>query len=124
MDRGPNWLLVKVHSNQEGPLDDVPLAERVWHLMEEHFVYRLVLELDEVDVLDNLVIRQLGRVDHECATTAASCGYAGCRVTTGGVSCGTVWVTCSIEWQSQRGGVRILSPHKLRKEALRETPGN
>jgi anti-anti-sigma regulatory factor len=64
VDRGPNWLLVRVRSNHDGSPDNEPLAERLWHLMEEHFVYRLALELDEVEVLDNLVIRQLGRLDH------------------------------------------------------------
>ena len=63
VDRGPNWLLVRVRSNRDGPLDDEPLAERLWHLMDEHLVYRLALELDEVEVLDNRVIRQLGRLD-------------------------------------------------------------
>jgi anti-anti-sigma regulatory factor len=32
--------------------------------MEEHGVYRLVLELDEVKMLDNVVIRQLGLLHH------------------------------------------------------------
>ena len=64
VDRGPNWLLVRVRSTHDGPLDDEPLAERLWHLMDEHFVYRLVLELDGVEVLDDLVIRQLERLDH------------------------------------------------------------
>lgn len=63
VDRGPNWLLVRVRSNHDGPLDDESLAERLRHLMEKHFVYRLVLELDEVKVLDDLVIRQLERLD-------------------------------------------------------------
>jgi hypothetical protein len=64
LDRGPDWLLVKVRRTHDGPLEDEPLAEPLWHLMEEHFVYRLALEFDEVEVLDNRVIRQLGRLDH------------------------------------------------------------
>jgi len=64
VDRGPNWLLVKVRRNYDRPLEDEPFAQRLWDLMEEHFVYRLVLELDQLEVLDDFVIRQLGRLDH------------------------------------------------------------
>jgi len=63
VDRGPNWLLVRVRSLHDGPLNDEPLAKWLWHLMEEHSTYRIALELDEIEVLSNVLIRQLARLD-------------------------------------------------------------
>jgi anti-anti-sigma regulatory factor len=90
IERGPDSLLVRVLDLARGgdpsdgedaapdeaanedfePGDDgyagEPLAERLWRLMDEHGLYRLVLELDEVDVLDSVAARQLGLL-HEFA---------------------------------------------------------
>jgi anti-anti-sigma factor len=63
VERGPDWLLVRVRGfcstkNSESP----PLADSLWRLLEQHFTYRLVLELDEVEVLDSELIGQLNRL--------------------------------------------------------------
>lgn len=59
VQRGPDWLLVRVRTvdlvDSEGP----ELAERLWCLLEQHFTYRLVLELDEVQSLNSYLIGQL-----------------------------------------------------------------
>jgi anti-anti-sigma regulatory factor len=60
VERGPNWLLVRVHNAPDEPFEDELLAERLWHLMEEHCAYRMVLELDDVVELDSVQVRQLG----------------------------------------------------------------
>jgi anti-anti-sigma factor len=58
VDRGPDWVFVRVHP-RDG-FDDAPgLAQSVWALLEQHFTYRLVLELDEVALLHSPVIGQL-----------------------------------------------------------------
>jgi anti-anti-sigma factor len=60
VERGPDWLLVRV-----GGLDAVnpaPLADEVWDLAQKHFVYRIVLELDRVEVLDSHLIGELLRL--------------------------------------------------------------
>ncbi|NOY29985.1 MAG: STAS domain-containing protein [Planctomycetes bacterium] len=56
VDRGPDWLFVKIRP-EEHRLEDV--AERLWALLEKHFIYRLVLEMDEVDFLPSLLMGQL-----------------------------------------------------------------
>ena len=43
VDRGPDWLFVRLHDDSQ-PSDN--LADRLWQLMEKHFVYRLVLEME------------------------------------------------------------------------------
>jgi len=59
VDRGPDWLFVRVRC-PELPVDDLPpLAETVWKLMSQHFCYRLVLELDEVRLLHSRLVGQL-----------------------------------------------------------------
>jgi len=56
VDRGPDWLFVRLRPNQER-LDDI--ADRLWELMNQQFVGRLVLEMDEVDFLSSLLMGQL-----------------------------------------------------------------
>ena len=56
VDRGPDWLFVRLRPDAHH-LDDV--AERLWTLLEKHFIYRLVLEMDEVELLPSLLIGQL-----------------------------------------------------------------
>ena len=58
VDRGPNCLLVKI-KGLEDSADAPPLARKLWSLLEQHFTYRLVLEMDEVDLLDSHLIGQL-----------------------------------------------------------------
>lgn len=58
VERGPDWLFVRVRNlAPEDP--DASLAERLRRLLQQHFTYRLVLELNEVEVLDSLLIGQL-----------------------------------------------------------------
>ena len=56
VDRGPDWLFVRLHPDLED-LDVV--ADQLWALMGQHFVYRLVLEMDEVEFLPSRLMGQL-----------------------------------------------------------------
>jgi anti-anti-sigma factor len=59
VDRGPNWLFVKVRGPKGDSWDASRLAERVWALLEEHFADHLILELDELGVLSSSFLGQL-----------------------------------------------------------------
>ena len=59
VERGPDWLLVRVRHLDLGKSDYPLLAEQIWSLLEQHFVYRLVLELDQVPMLNSGMIGQL-----------------------------------------------------------------
>jgi anti-anti-sigma factor len=59
VERGPDWLLVRVASLDAADPDGPPLAEQVWSLLQQHFTYRLVLELDQVRLLTSRLIGQL-----------------------------------------------------------------
>jgi len=57
--RGPGWLLVRPSCPSEDLPENPPLADQLWTLLERHFVYRLVLELDEVKIVNSHLIGQM-----------------------------------------------------------------
>jgi anti-anti-sigma regulatory factor len=59
VERGPDWLLVRVANLDSAEPDSPPLAERIWRILQQHFTYRLVLELDQVRLLTSRLIAQL-----------------------------------------------------------------
>lgn len=59
VERGPDWLFVKVFCTESRSEPAPPLAEHIWSLLEQHFTYRVVLELDQVDVIRSHLIGQL-----------------------------------------------------------------
>ena len=59
VDRGPDWLLVKVLALDEDRSASPQLADRIWQLLEQHFTYRVVLEMDQIATLDSHAIEQL-----------------------------------------------------------------
>jgi anti-anti-sigma factor len=63
VERGPDWLLIRVHDLVEDCFSPPLLAEQVWTLAQQHFTYRLVLELDRIKVLNSCLIGQLIQLD-------------------------------------------------------------
>ncbi len=59
IDRGPDWLLVRPRRLEADPATPPMLADAIWGLAEEHFIYRIVLEMDQVKILDSHLIEQL-----------------------------------------------------------------
>jgi anti-anti-sigma factor len=56
VSRGPDWLFVRLHP---GSLEPHRVADKLWSVADRHFVYRLVLEMDEVDMLPSWLMGQL-----------------------------------------------------------------
>jgi anti-anti-sigma factor len=56
VDRGPDWLFMRLHPGKQDP-DGV--ADKLWSLADRHFIYRLVLEMNEVDMLPSRLMGQL-----------------------------------------------------------------
>jgi anti-anti-sigma factor len=63
VDRGPGCLLVKLRNPEPDASESPPLADELWSLLERHFTYRLVLELDEIDLLYSHLLGQLVLLD-------------------------------------------------------------
>jgi anti-anti-sigma factor len=59
VERGPDWLIVSVRSEHDNEWDTPPLAESIWHLVEQNFTYRLVLDLSNVSMLHTSLVGQL-----------------------------------------------------------------
>lgn len=58
VERGPGWLIIRVHPS--GQSCEAPeMADRVWSILNTHFVYRLVLEMDEIEILPSHLMGQL-----------------------------------------------------------------
>lgn len=55
VDRGPDWLFLRLQpgANPTG------VADKLWSLADRHFTYRLVLEMEDVDVLPSDLMGQL-----------------------------------------------------------------
>lgn len=58
-DRGPDWLFVRLRVDSDSYYTSPNIADRVWSILQQHFVYRIVLEMDDVEVLSSHVIGQL-----------------------------------------------------------------
>ncbi len=60
VERGPDWMFVRVNPPEGKTWDDAPpLAEAVWAILEQNFIYRVVLELDQITLLRSCLIGQL-----------------------------------------------------------------
>lgn len=59
VERGPDWLLVRVRNLSSVSHETSSLAARLWALLQQHFTHRLVLELDETVRLDRQLVEEL-----------------------------------------------------------------
>ena len=79
VDRGPNWLFVKLRAKNK-PLAEVPqIAEKLWSISSRHFIYRLVLELEELDELRSGLMGQLVLLQErlgQCGGALRICGLS------------------------------------------------
>lgn len=64
VDRGPDGLWVRIVGPTSGASDSQSLADDLWSLLEQHFVYRLVLDVEKIDLSDRRLVDQLSNL-HE-----------------------------------------------------------
>ena len=80
VDRGPNWLFVKLRAKKKDPLPEVPqFAEKLWSISSRHFIYRLVLELEELEKLPSGLMGQLVTLQKrlaQCGGALRICGLS------------------------------------------------
>jgi anti-anti-sigma regulatory factor len=105
VDRGPNWLFVKLQP-KNGFASELPeLADRLMAMAAQHFTYRIVLELDELRSMPGAMIEQL-RVLHdrlaECGGALRLCGLT--------AKCAETLRKCDLE--------SVLPNHATRQEAV------
>jgi anti-anti-sigma regulatory factor len=59
VDRGPDGLWIRVGRPDPEFPPSAPLADEIWSLLQCHLAHRLVLELEEIEVLNSDLIGQL-----------------------------------------------------------------
>ena len=59
LDRGPDWLFVRLRPPAKGIGAEFDLAETIWEKLDQAFCYRLVLEMDDVPRLQSWIVGQL-----------------------------------------------------------------
>jgi anti-anti-sigma factor len=59
VERGPDWLIIKIKNLVEDVESSPPLADRIWDIMQQNLTHRLLLELDKIPVLNSYLISQM-----------------------------------------------------------------
>lgn len=62
VERGPDWLFVRVESDPTTTGPASSLADTIWGMIREHHASRVVLELDRVDAIDEPLIGAIAEV--------------------------------------------------------------
>lgn len=62
IDRGPDWLFICLQGHEPFDAAGIELAARVWQLVDQEFVNRLVLEMDNVPILRSELVGELVRL--------------------------------------------------------------
>lgn len=69
LDRGPDWLFVRLRPPRHGDTHEVAMAEALWEMMDQSFTHRLVLEMDDVWLLRSWMIGELVKLHKRVATS-------------------------------------------------------
>lgn len=64
VERGPNCLVLQMHTENSVSNDGLHLADTIWMILEKHFVYRVVIEMERVDELSDYLLRELIALSH------------------------------------------------------------
>ena len=79
VDRGPNWLFVKLRSKDEAKQSVPQIADKLWSISTRHFIYRLVLELEDLDEMPSGMMGQLVLLQSrlaQCGGALRICGLS------------------------------------------------
>ncbi|HZL89025.1 MAG TPA: STAS domain-containing protein [Pirellulaceae bacterium] len=77
LDRGPDWLFVRLLPPRHGDTQEVGLAETIWRMMEQSFNHRLVLEMEEVWLLRSWMVGELVKLHKRVAATGGTLRLCG-----------------------------------------------
>lgn len=79
LERGPDWLFIRLRPPRHGDTVEMELAEALWERLEQSFIYRVVLELDDLWLLRSWMIGELVKLHKRVATqggTLRLCGLS------------------------------------------------
>jgi anti-anti-sigma factor len=81
LDRGPDWLFVRLRPPQGGDTGEILLAEMIWKHMEQAFCYRVVVELDDVRFLRSWMVGELVRLHKRVTSQGGMMRLSGLNAT-------------------------------------------
>ncbi len=60
VERGPGWLFIRIHCPElTSSFEPSDMAAQLWALAEQHFTYRLVLEMEDLPILCSSLIGEI-----------------------------------------------------------------
>ncbi len=59
VDRGPDWVFVRFTPADVDWTESPPVAESIWNVLAQNFIYRVVVEFDRVTLLRSYLLGQL-----------------------------------------------------------------
>jgi anti-anti-sigma factor len=68
IDRGPDWLFIRLRPPHHGDTGEIGLAEMIWKKLDQSFCHRVVLELDEVTFLRSWMVGELVKLHKRLAS--------------------------------------------------------
>jgi anti-anti-sigma regulatory factor len=77
VDRGPNWLFVRVQPVGRPAKEATQIADEIWSISSKHFIYRLVLEMDEFDSIPEDMMGQIVELQERLAQHGGSLKLCG-----------------------------------------------
>lgn len=77
IDRGPDWLFIRLRPPAHGNTREIALAEMLWQRLEQAFCYRVVIELDDVTFLRSWMVGELVRLHKRVNTQGGMLRLAG-----------------------------------------------
>jgi hypothetical protein len=77
VERGPNWLLVRLHPGNNTGIPAPNVADELWKLTTRSFTYRLVLEMDQLQHLPFGLTDQLADLRERLAERGGSLRICG-----------------------------------------------
>lgn len=68
LERGPDWLFVRLKGEPPFDAEGMDLAERVWRMVEQEGAHRVLIELDDIDLLRSPLLGELVRLHKRVAS--------------------------------------------------------
>ena len=65
VERGPNWLFVRPRGRVPHGDETPPLADNIWSLAVKNMTDRVVIELDDIDVLHTQIVGELLKLQQQ-----------------------------------------------------------
>jgi hypothetical protein len=119
VDRGPNWLFVKLHTRRNWTHELPHLADELWSIAERHFIYRLLLELEELRSIPTGLIEQLLMLNERLADSGGALRISGLTAKCARALRGAGLDAAALEQHAQESGIHgdsvILLREKLKQ---------